>query len=440
MYLARHCTRDPTAGGWGPRRKHQPSFSTKRRCSTTATPAPTVTPTPAATPTPTSRLVLKRELDYRYTIEVPDGWNQESEGVYTRTSPWARLTVTSQVLPSGYTIDRFTQLVQDDLRRDWWLAASLFEITSVEESKIAGQPGRLIRYRVQESPQYCPLKVEEALVMSQILQGNPHGFRIRTWMCEQDANDDPQRSESLRERLKITTSPAEYYKQFVNVKGVTVKAAESVDPAALEAGADIVARMLSGRQDVARCMLRSRAELAIVPRDQTLTSLPEYQFLKGTRDFTGRSRDSFDIRGVGGVRGRPVSSTGEEQLLGNLGPQRPYHLNRGLVAVHEFAHGIQNLCFTPEDYEMWNGFYLDAVEADLYPGTHMMVNVDEFFAVFTTGYFEVTDELGPVITREDLEHRFQAKLIVDSSSGIAALCAQTGILDLIADHFEICPH
>ena len=34
LYLARHCTRDPTAGGWGPHRKHQPSFSTKRRCST----------------------------------------------------------------------------------------------------------------------------------------------------------------------------------------------------------------------------------------------------------------------------------------------------------------------------------------------------------------------------------------------------------------------
>ena len=63
---------------------------------------------------------------------------------------------------------------------------------------------------------------------------------------------------------------------------MTVKAAGKVDSAAVEAGADIVAAMLSGRDDIAWCMVRERAELAIIPKDQPVTSLPEYAYLRGT--------------------------------------------------------------------------------------------------------------------------------------------------------------
>ena len=74
--------------------------------------------------------------------------------------------------------------------------------------------------------------------------------------------------------------------------------------------------------------------------------------------------------------------------------------------MHEISHRIQNLCFRVEDHEEWDGFYAEAVQAGVYPGTHMMANVREFFAVFTTGYFEVTDELDPVNDRETLKNRF----------------------------------
>ena len=74
--------------------------------------------------------------------------------------------------------------------------------------------------------------------------------------------------------------------------------------------------------------------------------------------------------------------------------------------MHEFAHGIQNLCFTPEDHKLWNELYVEAVQANLYPGSHMMHNVMEFFAVFSGAYFEVTDELGDDPDRKDLRDRF----------------------------------
>ena len=352
-------------------------------------------------------MVILRDMEYTYTVELPEGWRQEGKDRYSSTTPWAHLTISSQMLPDGYGVERFSQFVQDDLQKGWWPNASLFEIDSVEEGLTNNQPTRHFHYRVQESTQYCVVDVQELVGVTQILPGIPHGFRLRAWMCENDVAAHGQVRESLLESFEVNTGPAEYYRQFIVANGVTVKADGSVDPAAVEAGAEIVSAMLSGRQDIVRCMARTRADLAIIPRDQTVTTLPEYAHLAGTKDFTGRSRDTFDLRGLGGVVGQPVASAAEEQLLGTLEPKHPYYPHRGLVPVHEFAHSIQNLCFTPEDDERWNGFYQDALQLDLYPGTHMMADVDEFFAVFTTGYFEVTDELGSDNTRDILEARFQ---------------------------------
>ena len=345
-------------------------------------------------------------MEYASTIALPDGWRQMDAGLFQRASPRIMLTIRSQLLPIGYTADGFFHLIQYDLRRDWWPTSSLFEIVAVEDGMRDEQPARRIRYRVRESPEFCVLNVEELLLVAHILPEHPHAFRVRLWMCEQDALMHRERIEDLLDSFQITTQPATYYKKFMSARGVTVKAAGEVDSAAVEAGTEIVVAMLSGREDIARCMVREGAELAIIPQGQLVTSLPEYAHLQGTRDFTGRSRDSFDIRGLGGVSGQPVSSAGEEQVLGLFGPQHPFHPFKGLVAVHEFAHGIQNLCFTSEDHDEWNGFYAEALAADLYPGTHMMADVHEFFAVFSTGYFEVTDELGQGSDRETLKTRF----------------------------------
>ena len=47
-----------------------------------------------------------------------------------------------------------------------------------------------------------------------------------------------------------------YYTQIITVEGVNIKANEAVDPAAVQAGADVVGVMLSGRADIAKCMAR----------------------------------------------------------------------------------------------------------------------------------------------------------------------------------------
>ena len=388
-------------------------------------PAPSPTPVPAPATGGLDKTVTRRDLEYGHAVELPDSWRQEGTGRYASASPWGRLEISSQHLASGYTLDQFAQLVLDDLRQDWWPKASLFEITSVENVLTGDQPAKRIRYRVQEAPRNCALDVDELVTVSRVLPGIPQGFRAKAYMCEQDvAAHGPARG-SILDSFRIATRPAAYYRQFMSAHGVTVKADATVDPAAVEAGAEMVAALLSGREDIARCMVRKRAELAIIPKDRPLTSLPEYAYQKGTVDFTGRSLDTFDIRGAGAAPGMPVSSAGEEQVLGSFGPEHPYYPYRGLVVVHEVAHGIQNLCFMAEDHEEWDGFYAEAVRADVYPGTHMMADVMEFFAVFSTGYFEVTDELGQVSGRETLESRFpQVFLALDEIYGGATLPEQ----------------
>ena len=316
--------------------------------------------------------IVNNDLDYSYTISLTNAWDQEREGVYSRTFPWSQLRVTSQYIETGTNLKNFSETVRSGLRDEWWPNASLFDISSVEEVQLGDVPSYRMRYRVQESPQYCLVDVEEAIVISDALPGYPKGFRVRAWMCESQVRaHGSERGETL-DSFRIVTIPSPYYQQFIFTNGVTVKATDGVDPAALRAGADIVVTMLSGRQDLARCMAQRGAALAIIPRDQPVTALPEYAHLRGTYDFTGRSRDTFDLRGLGAADPlHPVSSAGEEQLLGQFGPQHPYYPYRGWVAVHEFAHGIQNICFTAADDIRWREFYVAALNANLYPGhTH----------------------------------------------------------------------
>ena len=143
-------------------------------------------------------------------------------------------------------MDQFTDLILYDLRKDWWPTASLFEITAVEESMSGEQPARRIRYRVQEAQEYCVVDVDELVVVSHILPGNPHGFRARAWMCEHDVARHGETRERILDTFQVTTRPAAYYTQFMSANGVTVKADGTVEPAAVEAGAELVAAMLSG--------------------------------------------------------------------------------------------------------------------------------------------------------------------------------------------------
>ena len=288
----------------------EPTATPEPTPTATPTPEPTATPvpTPTAPPTPTLTLtsdkkVTNRELEYGYSIDVSDAWSMLGGGRYDRASPWSGLRVASQLLPRGSNIDRFAESARDRAEQDWWPTRSLFELTSFQKREANGRQSYLIRYRVQESPQYCVVDVVELVTVADSLPGPSRGFRTSIWMCEHTAATQHQNRMQMLDSFRIDTQPAAYYTQFLSVKSVTVKAAKIVDPDALYAAADTIGPMLSGRPDIAHCMSNVGGDLAIIPKDEYVTTLPEYAFLKGRSDFTGRTYESFLIRGLGGVQG-----------------------------------------------------------------------------------------------------------------------------------------
>jgi hypothetical protein len=243
---------------------------------------------------------------------------------------------------------------------------------------------------MRESPEYCVVDVSERLAASETWYDALQAVRVISWMCEGDVNYHSRAREAMLDTFRATSKSSDYYKQALLADGVLIKATGKVDPAALSAAADVVRWMLDGRQDIAKCMANVGAAIAIIPKDEFVTALPEFARLKGRADFTGRNYDSFQLRGLGAVKGQPVSATSEENLLRLPGDLNHWHN----VTVHEFAHAIQNLCFTQNDREKWSNFHAEALQDNLYPGQHAMATVYEFFAVFSSSYFGVTPELG----------------------------------------------
>ena len=275
-----------------------------------------------------------------------------------------------------------------------WPAYSLFELTSFAEIQTDRQNFYEVSYRMQESPEYCIVAVTERIAAAEAWYGVLRSLRVISWMCEGNVNRHGEANTAMLDTFTVSGKPDDYYTQALVANGVLIKAADKVDPEALSVASDVVKWMLDGRQDITECMPAVGAAIAIIPKDEFVTTLPEFARLKGRGDFTGRTYDSMQLRGLGAVKGQPVSAAAEEGLI-----EVPTNL---FVIVHEFAHAIQNLCFNQADHEEWGAFYAKALEANIYPGTHMMHDVDEFLAVFSSAYFEVTPELGRQRTSRQL--------------------------------------
>lgn len=183
---------------------------------------------------------------------------------------------------------------------------------------------------------------------------------------------------------------ADQYTQSVKSYGVVIKAPAAVDPAALAKGAAVVAQMLQrARPDIRQRLVNQRAALAIIPKREFVTALPEFAWLSGKTDANGNAYDSFAIRGLGAVPGQPTTATSEENLL-KL-PGDPFWAES--VAHHEFGHAVMNLGFTATDRQNWAAIYARARQRNTFPGAFAMVNADEYWAELTQSYFGVNNEI-----------------------------------------------
>ena len=338
-------------------------------------------PVPFTTLEPDYSIITTTE-EYSYTLDLPHRWVDEGGGRYTGGDS-LELVFRSQTLDGEAILQEFAESVRDNLRNDWWPDASVFTVNSFRRQRHEDLQFYVLKYRVQESRRYCTLDVEERIYVADQLPGAPVGFRVRYQLCDWEVPVAQRSRMRMLDSFRIVTQPAEYYRQFINVDGVTIKANDEVDPESMRVAAFVVETMMNSiREDIQKCLTNWGAALAISPEGKSIVTLPEFANQKG--EISPTTGELVDLSGgLGAVKGQPVSGVIELTVIGGA-----FH-----VTIHEFAHAVQNLCFTEDEQERWAEFYRDAKRADLFHGAYGMSNDNEFFAEFSVSYFEHQGEI-----------------------------------------------
>jgi hypothetical protein len=199
--------------------------------------------------------------------------------------------------------------------------------------------------------------------------------------------------EKVRERNRETAR--QFYKKYIDVKGMPVVAAAEVADLALQRTYEIVTHMLAGRPDVLEAMVERGMYLVIIGKYQVYTDLPENRNARNPDYLNER------VRGTGGF----PTSFGEENLL-SLPIDR---YDDESIAVHEFCHTIdgtlRRIDSTWRDRK--NAAYQNAVKKGLYKDTYAIGNSSEYFAEIAQAYFDCNRinnwNHGPIGGREQLK-------------------------------------
>src|SRR5688572_32443657 len=95
-------------------------------------------------------------------------------------------------------------------------------------------------------------------------------------------------------REKDRDAARQFYKKYIDVKGMPVVAAGEVADRALQRTYSIVTHMLAGRPDVLEAMVKNEMYLIIIGKDQVYTDMPEY------RNHANPAYLNERVRGTGG--------------------------------------------------------------------------------------------------------------------------------------------
>src|SRR5580765_2291684 len=187
----------------------------------------------------------------------------------------------------------------------------------------------------------------------------------------------------------------EFYRKYIDVKGMPVVASGDVADLALQRTYSIVTHLLAGRPDIIESMVSNRMYLIIIGKDQVYTDMPEY------RHHPNPAYQNERVRGTGG---RPTSF-GEENLL-SLPIDR---YDDESIGVHEFCHTIDGTLRSIDSTwsERRNAVFRNAVSKGLWKNTYASSNPGEFWAEICQSYFDCNRvnnwNHGPIGTREQLK-------------------------------------
>jgi alpha-glucosidase len=199
--------------------------------------------------------------------------------------------------------------------------------------------------------------------------------------------------ELVRERDRKVAR--QFYKKYLDLKGMPVAASAEVADQALQRTFQIVTHLLAGRPDVLHAMVTNGMYLIIIGKDQVYTDMPEY------RNHPNPAYQNERVRGTGG---KPTSF-GEENLL--CLPTDRY--DEESIGVHEFCHTIDGTLrlIDPNWTERRNKTFQDALSKGLWKNTYAGSNPGEYWAEVCQAYFDCGRannwNHGPIARREQLK-------------------------------------
>lgn len=187
----------------------------------------------------------------------------------------------------------------------------------------------------------------------------------------------------------------QFYRKYIDVKGLPVAAAGEVADLSLQRTYEIVTHMLAGRPDALGAMAQQGMYLIVIGKDQVYTDMPEY------RNSPNPDYQNERVRGTGGL----PTSFGEENLL-SLPIDR---YDDESIAVHEFCHTIDGTL--SEIDSTWRGrvmaAYRNAKAKGLHHNTYAGSNPGEYWAEIAQAYFDCNRinnwNHGPIGHREQLK-------------------------------------
>jgi hypothetical protein len=193
---------------------------------------------------------------------------------------------------------------------------------------------------------------------------------------------------TVPDKLRTEWKLDPFYRKHADVCGLPILASAKVEDRALQVAADIVSNMLADRPDVRKKLVEGRVRVGIIGRDEQTTDMPEYSDL-GDKEYWNKR-----ARGLGATPNRPLSSVGEENLLGLPGDRY-----RGeSILVHEFAHSIHTMGIARLDRnfntELGTAFQA-AKDASLWKDTYAMSNRGEYWAEGVQSYFDCNRSASP---------------------------------------------
>ena len=180
----------------------------------------------------------------------------------------------------------------------------------------------------------------------------------------------------------------DFYRMTCEQTGITIAAADSIAPGALEAAADRMAALLAARPEFAAAVASSIEQISIIGRDQRITTLPEFEDLYSIHPGTDWNRLGRSFPGTEEI---PVAAGAEENLL-CLESDRYEGED---MFVRDFGWTIRRFGIANVDPGLDRSIedaYIRAIAADLWRNTVAEVNSDQYWAEGVQSFFDVNNE------------------------------------------------